>query len=113
MCSDRLRLLVALGTGFDCASSGEIFRIFDLGVAPARIISANSCKPGSFVRHEGRLGVHAMTFDNADELYKIACAHPDAQLVVRILTDDMKSLGLELTADGVAHAGAAFPPERD
>lgn len=33
-----------------------------------------------------------MTFDNADELYKIARAHPGAKLVIRILTDDSKSL---------------------
>lgn len=33
-----------------------------------------------------------MTFDNTDELYKIARAHPGAKLVVRILTDDSKSL---------------------
>lgn len=33
-----------------------------------------------------------MTFDNTDELYKIARAHPAAKLVVRILTDDSKSL---------------------
>jgi ornithine decarboxylase len=33
-----------------------------------------------------------MTFDNTDELYKIARAHPSAKLVVRILTDDSKSL---------------------
>ena len=33
-----------------------------------------------------------MTFDNADELYKIARAHPRAKCVIRILTDDSKSL---------------------
>ena len=33
-----------------------------------------------------------MTFDNADELYKIARAHPRAKCIVRILTDDSKSL---------------------
>ena len=33
-----------------------------------------------------------MTFDNADELYKVARTHPTAKLVVRILTDDSKSL---------------------
>lgn len=33
-----------------------------------------------------------MTFDNTDELYKIARVHPRAKLVVRILTDDSKSL---------------------
>ena len=33
-----------------------------------------------------------MTFDNADELYKVARTHKGAKLVVRILTDDSKSL---------------------
>lgn len=33
-----------------------------------------------------------MTFDNADELYKIARAHPGARCVIRVLTDDSKSL---------------------
>lgn len=33
-----------------------------------------------------------MTFDNADELYKIAKSHPRAKMVIRILTDDSKSL---------------------
>ena len=33
-----------------------------------------------------------MTFDNADELYKIARTHPRAKCIVRILTDDSKSL---------------------
>jgi len=87
-----LRLLAALGTGFDCASNGEISQILDLGVDPARIIYANPCKAASFVRNAGKLGVDMMTFDNADELYKISRTHPGAQLVVRILADDSKSL---------------------
>ena len=33
-----------------------------------------------------------MTFDNKDELQKIKMHCPDAQLVLRILTDDSKSL---------------------
>lgn len=32
-----------------------------------------------------------LTFDNEDELYKIKTHFPDAQLVIRILTDDSKS----------------------
>jgi ornithine decarboxylase len=63
-----------------------------MGVDPARIIFANPCKAVSFVRNAGKLGVDMMTFDNADELHKIARAHPGAQLVVRILADDSKSL---------------------
>lgn len=88
-----LRLLAALGTGFDCASNGEISQVLDVGgIDPSRIIFANPCKAVSFVRNAAKMGVDMMTFDNADELYKIARAHPRAQLVVRILTDDTKSL---------------------
>ncbi|KAJ7675050.1 ornithine decarboxylase [Mycena rosella] len=88
-----LRLLAALGAGFDCASNGEISQVLDIGgIHPSRIIFANPCKAVSFVRNAAKMGVDMMTFDNADELYKIARAHPRAQLVVRILTDDSKSL---------------------
>ena len=33
-----------------------------------------------------------MTFDNAEELFKIKKYYPDAELVLRILTDDSMSL---------------------
>ena len=87
-----LRLLAALGTGFDCASNGEIKQILELGVSPERIIFANPCKATSFIRSSAKAAVDMMTFDNTDELYKIARAHPGAKLVVRILTDDSRSL---------------------
>ncbi|KAJ6593752.1 ornithine decarboxylase [Mycena capillaripes] len=88
-----LRLLAALGAGFDCASNGEISQVLAIGgIHPDRIIFANPCKAVSFVRNAAKMRVDTMTFDNADELYKIARAHPRAQLVVRILTDDTKSL---------------------
>lgn len=38
------------------------------------------------------MGVDMMTFDNIDELEKIAGVYPKARLVVRILTDDSQSL---------------------
>ncbi|KAI0077813.1 ornithine decarboxylase [Panus rudis PR-1116 ss-1] len=87
-----LRLLASLGTGFDCASIGEINQVVSLGVDPARIIFANPCKASSFIRQASKAGVDMMTFDNTDELYKIARLFPSAKLVVRILTDDSKSL---------------------
>lgn len=87
-----LRLLASLGTGFDCASNGEIGQVLPLGVDPSRIIFANPCKATSFIRQSARAGVEMMTFDNTDELYKVARVHPGAKLVVRILTDDSKSL---------------------
>ena len=39
-----LRLLIALGTGFDCASKGELAMMLRLGVHPSNIIFAHPCK---------------------------------------------------------------------
>ncbi|KAG0301167.1 hypothetical protein BGZ98_008564 [Dissophora globulifera] len=87
-----MRLLASLGAGFDCASKNEIQSVLDLGVEPSRIIYANPCKQNSFVKYAYMNNVRMMTFDNAEELHKIKRFHPDAQLVLRILTDDSKSL---------------------
>ncbi|KAJ7188417.1 hypothetical protein C8R46DRAFT_1157481 [Mycena filopes] len=68
-----LRLLGALGAGFDCASNGEISQVLAVGgIDPSRIIFANPCKAVSST--------------------KLPRAHPRAQLIIRILTDDTKSL---------------------
>lgn len=87
-----LRLLANIGIGFDCASHAEIETILKLGVEPNRIIYANPCKASSFVRHAHSKGVQMMTFDNQDELDKVSRFHPNAQMVLRILTDDSGSL---------------------
>ncbi|KAG9316114.1 ornithine decarboxylase [Chiua virens] len=88
-----LRLLAALGAGFDCASNGEINTVLGMGgVDPSRILFANPCKATSFIRSAAKAGVDKMTFDNEDELYKIARVHPGAKLIVRILADDSKSM---------------------
>ncbi|MCJ1397094.1 Ornithine decarboxylase [Xylographa trunciseda] len=87
-----VRLLAALGTGFDCASKAEIDLILKAGVDPSRIIYAQPCKTKSYIRHAAQQGVKQMTFDNADELYKTKALFPDAELFLRILTDDSSSL---------------------
>lgn len=96
-----LSVLAKLGTNFDCASRAEIEAVLALGVAPDRIIYANPCKSLSHLRYARDHGVRMVTFDNADELYKIRRAHPQAQCVLRILTDDSHSvcqLGLKFGA---------------
>lgn len=87
-----LRLLAALGTGFDCASKAEIEQVLKLGVEPSRIIYAQPCKTKSYVRFAAEQGVKQMTFDNSDELYKTKALFPDAELYLRIMTDDSSSL---------------------
>lgn len=85
-------MLAALGTGFDCASKTEIEHALAIGVPPERIIYAQPCKTNSYVRFVKSVGVKQMTFDNADELYKIAKLFPGAELFLRIMTDDTSSL---------------------
>jgi ornithine decarboxylase len=89
-----LHLLSLLGVSFDCASTAEFQQVLALPSAPRpnRIIFANPCKAPSMIRAAADSGVEMMTFDNADELYKVKRAHPNAKLVLRILTDDSKSL---------------------
>ncbi len=45
-----LKLLNALGTGFDCASKGEVEMMLKMGVHPSRIIFAHPCKRGADFR---------------------------------------------------------------
>ncbi|RMZ92662.1 hypothetical protein DV736_g124, partial [Chaetothyriales sp. CBS 134916] len=87
-----LRLLGKLGTSFDCASKAEIDLVLGLGIEPCRIIYAQPCKTKSYLRHARTVGVKMMTFDNSDELLKIKDCYPEAELVLRILTDDSSSL---------------------
>ena len=87
-----LRLLAGLGTGFDCASKQEIEQVLKIGVDPSRIIYAQPCKTKSYIRYAAHQGVKQMTFDNTDELYKIKELYPNAELFLRILTDDSSSL---------------------
>ncbi|KAL1654870.1 Ornithine decarboxylase [Didymella pomorum] len=87
-----LRLMTELGLGFDCASKNEIETVLKIGVDPSRIIYAQPCKTKSYVRYAANAGVKQMTFDNADELYKTKQLFPDAELYLRIITDDTASL---------------------
>ncbi|KAK1142806.1 Ornithine decarboxylase [Aspergillus melleus] len=87
-----LRLMAQLGNGFDCASKSEIDLALQTGIDPSRIIYAQPCKTKSYLRYAAQKGVKQMTFDNADELYKIKACFPDAELYLRILTDDSTSL---------------------
>ncbi|CAF0778663.1 unnamed protein product [Rotaria sordida] len=87
-----LKLLAYLGAGFDCASKGEIKKVMDLGVSADRIIYANPCKQSSYIRYAQEVGIETMTFDNEQELMKIKQLHPNAKLVLRIVTDDSNAV---------------------
>ena len=87
-----LKTLVGLGTGFDCASQQELLTMLEQGVAPENIIFANPCKQVSHLQYAKSMNVKRMTFDNAEELYKIKQHFPEAELLLRIITDDSRSV---------------------
>lgn len=87
-----LRLLAGLDVSFDCASKHEISEVLPLIRDPRRIVYANTVKHPSYIRYAAEVGVRRMTFDSVDELHKIKENHPDAELLLRIVTDDSASL---------------------
>uniref|UniRef100_A0A672YE69 ornithine decarboxylase n=1 Tax=Sphaeramia orbicularis TaxID=375764 RepID=A0A672YE69_9TELE len=72
-----IRMLSTLGTGFDCASKGEIELVLSLGVTPEKIIFAHTTKPQSHIKYASTRGISA--------------CHTRAKLVLRIAVDDSKS----------------------
>lgn len=87
-----LKMLTGLGIGFDCASKIEMQTMLSMGVPPSKIVYANPCKQASHLRFSAEHGISLMTFDNEMELHKIKKLYPTARLLLRIRTDDSKSL---------------------
>ncbi|KAF7645294.1 hypothetical protein LDENG_00206980 [Lucifuga dentata] len=87
-----LRMLSALGAGFDCASKAEIQQILSLRGTADQVIYALPTKPPSHIKYAQAHGVQMMTFDNEEELLKISQCHPSAKLVLRIAVDDTKAV---------------------
>lgn len=78
-CPIVLQTLATLGTGFDCASKGEIASVMKHGVAPESIIYANPTKPISHLKYAAEKNVSVMTVDSDFELQKIQQFYPDAK----------------------------------
>lgn len=87
-----VRILAAMGTGFDCASAEEIMIAKELNVPNSKIIFANPCKSKINILKAREEGIKMMTFDNVDELRKVHRLFPEAEMVLRILPDDSHSL---------------------
>lgn len=50
-----------------------------MGVRPSNIVFAQTVKNVSHIKHAKSVGVDLMTFDNEEELYKVAKNFPEAQ----------------------------------
>ena len=83
--------LAELGTGFDCASTGEIDQVLQLGVDPSRIIFAHPRKPNKAIAHSAEVAVDKMVFDSIEELDKMLKLAPNGKFLLRITTNDQYS----------------------
>uniref|UniRef100_A0A0K0EJD3 ornithine decarboxylase n=1 Tax=Strongyloides stercoralis TaxID=6248 RepID=A0A0K0EJD3_STRER len=103
-----LKVLSLLGTGFDCASKGEIEDVVKNDLASNdNIIYANPCKTKNFIIHARNCGIKMMTFDHEEELIKIASVYRDAELVIRIAVSDPTAqcpLNLKFGCDPIKEA---------
>jgi len=87
-----VRALYLLGVNFDCASKGEIDLALEVGAEPTQIVYANPAKGPDHIRFAREKDVRLMTFDNQQELEKILSIFPDAELVLRIASNDSLSV---------------------
>lgn len=87
-----IQVLDMLGCGFDCASKNEIVQVLSYNIPADNIIYANPVKDPEYIKFALRQNVNMMTFDCESELRKIKESHPTAKLVLRIKTDDSKSI---------------------
>ncbi|XP_035892489.1 ornithine decarboxylase 1-like [Anopheles stephensi] len=109
-CNDDPRILqtlMTLGTGFDCASKGEMERMIGFGVKPENIIFAQPAKSVPSLLYARSKQVSVMTFDGAAELEKIHQYYPEARLVLRMRHDSKLvrcSLGKKFGCDPISEA---------
>ena len=78
--------------------------VLDLGVSPSRIIFASPVKSRSALEYAKLKRVQCMTFDNREELRKIARHYPEASLYIRIVAKD-STCAIDLSAKYGADIG--------
>lgn len=82
---ELLRTLVAIGCGFDVASTGEIDACIAAGAEPELISFGNTVKKESAIRYAHERGIRLYSIDSAAELEKIARSAPGADVCCRII----------------------------
>jgi ornithine decarboxylase len=92
-----IKTVGALGCGFDCASTAEMKAVLELdGVDSTfmeeKVIFANPCKQISHILYAKKCNVKMTTADSEEELIKLATYYPECKVVLRIRTDDSKSV---------------------
>jgi ornithine decarboxylase len=90
-----LKLLALLGSGFDCASRGEISMVLELlskDTITERVIFANPVKIDAHLSYARSVDVDTVTVDSKEELIKIGHLHPTANVILRLKVNDEGSI---------------------
>ncbi|CUH38863.1 Lysine/ornithine decarboxylase [Jannaschia seosinensis] len=80
--------LVALGSGFDAASRGEIELVLGHGASPEHVSFGNTIKRASDIRFAHEAGITLFAADAEEELEKIAANAPGARVYIRVIVDN-------------------------
>lgn len=80
------------GTGFDVASEAEIRQVMLQGGDPQKCIFASPIKKVSGLEAAKKFGLKKMTFDSSEELHKIHRVFPEAEVVLRIATEQTNAI---------------------
>lgn len=83
-----IRELVRKGSGFDCASRGEIELCLGQGANPENISFGNTIKRGADIAFAHGAGVGLFAADSAAELEKIARHAPGARVYLRVIVEN-------------------------
>lgn len=83
-----IRLLVKKGSGFDCASRGEIELCLAQGARPENISFGNTIKRAADIAYAHSVGVTIFAADSDAELEKIARHAPGARVYLRLIVEN-------------------------
>ena len=83
-----IRMLVGKGSGFDCASRGEIELCLAQGACPENISFGNTIKRASDIAFAHHAGITLFAADSEAELEKIAAHAPGARVYVRLIVEN-------------------------
>ncbi|MCX6743732.1 MAG: type III PLP-dependent enzyme, partial [Candidatus Parcubacteria bacterium] len=86
-----IRLLNALGSGFEISSLQELRDMINLGIPADKIISGNTFKTPEFIEAAYKYGVNYFAFDSEHEIDKLAELAPGANVSLRVTVDNTGS----------------------
>jgi len=107
-CEAVLRPLCEAGSSVDVCSYGEMLAALKAGFTPEMMIHTHPCKTVQNLTSCYAEGLRWFTFDNANEIPKLAQHAPDASLLLRLAVSSSSSL-INLSAKFGAFEADAVP----